>query len=245
MDKLKQYVVFAVLGCLGVLAAGWFLLVSPKNTEAADLRSQADTQVGSNATLETQLASLKARAKELPKQQAKLAAIAARIPDNPALPAVVRALTTAATSNGVELISLTPAPPAVVGAATAAAPAAPAAPGAAPAAPAAGTTAGQLAQIGLTLNVIGGYFQVEKFIAAIENLPRSMRITTVSIAPGANPLKKAGSSSVDDGKTLSATITGQVYMAANRPPALAVTIPGQTVTGTGAGPVAPVTPAKK
>jgi len=40
MDKLKQYVTFTVLGCLVVLAAGWFLLVSPKRSEAAELRAQ-------------------------------------------------------------------------------------------------------------------------------------------------------------------------------------------------------------
>ena len=30
---------------------------------------------------------------------------------------------------------------------------------------------------------------VEQFVSALENLPRSMRITSLSLAPGANPLK--------------------------------------------------------
>ena len=244
MEKVKQYVVFTVLGCLLVLAAGWFLLVSPKRSNAAELREQAATQVSANAQLETKLAMLKARAKDLPKQQAKLAAVAGKIPDNPALPALVRALTTAATSAGVELVSLTPSAPVAVAAAPAAgAPVAPAA-GARPAAAAAGT-AGQLAQIPVALNVVGGYFQVEQFVAALENLPRSMRITALTMAPGANPVKPVVGTAVDDGRTLATTITAQVFMAANRPPATAVTIPGQPVSGTAAGPVAPVTPAKK
>jgi Tfp pilus assembly protein PilO len=246
MEKVKQYVVFTVLGCLVVMAAGWFLLVSPKRTHAAELRDQAATQVSANAELETKLAMLKAQAKDLPKQQAKLAAVAGKIPDNPALPALVRALTTAATSAGVELVSLTPSAPAVVGAAApAAAPVAPAA-GARPAAPrAASAAAGQLAQIPVTLNVVGGYFQVEQFVAALENLPRSMRVTALTMAPGTNPLKTTTGTPVDDGRSLATTITAQVFMAANRPPATAVTVPGQAVAGAAAGPVAPVTPAKK
>lgn len=243
MDKLKQYVLFTVLGCLVVLAAGWFLLVSPKRSNAAELRTQAAAQVTANAQLETQLAVLKAQAKDLPKQQAKLAAVAAHIPDNPALPSMVRALTTAATSAGVELVSMTPGPPAPLAAAPAAAGAAPAVPGAAAAA--SSGTAGQLAQIPLTLNVAGGYFQVEQFIANLENLPRSMRITALTLAPGANPVKPAGSGTVDDGKSLTTTITGQVFMAANRAPATAVTVPGSAVASTAVGPAAPVTTVKK
>ena len=254
MDKLKQYVVFTVLGCLMVLAAGWFLLVSPKRSEAADLRAQGEAQVAANAQLQTKLTVLKAQAKDLPKQQAKLAAVAAKIPDNPALPALIRALTTASTAAGIELVSVTPGAPAAAGAATvagrpagpAAAPATGAAPAAAPAA--ASASAGQLASIPLTLSVAGGYFQVQQFLANLENLPRSMRITGLTLAPGANPVKKApagATAPVDDGKSLTSTITGQVYMAANRPPATAVTVPGQAVAGTASGPVVPVAPAKK
>jgi hypothetical protein len=45
---------------------------------------------------------------------------------------------------------------------------------------------------------------------------------------------------VDDGKSLSTTITGAVFMAANRPAATAVTVP---VVGAATGPVAPTSPA--
>jgi Tfp pilus assembly protein PilO len=247
LEKLKQYVVFAVLGCLVVLAAGWFLLVSPKRTHAAELREEAAGQVSANAQLETKLQILKAQAKDLPKQQAKLAAVAAKIPDTPALPTLVRALTTAATSAGVELVSVTPsAPVAAAAAAPAAAPAAPAAPAAGAAPAVSSAAAGQLSQIPVSLNVVGGYFQVEQFVAALENLPRSMRVTALTMAPGPNPVKPAAAAAaVDDGRSLATTITAQVFMAANRPAATAVTVPGQAVTGAAAGPVAPVTPAKK
>src|SRR4051794_12355800 len=199
MDKLKQYVIFTVLGCLLVLAGGYFLLVSPKRSSAADLRTQAATQTTTNQQLEGQLEVLKAQAKELPKQQAKLAAVAAKIPDNPALPAMVRALTTASTSAGVELVSMTPGTPLAVTAAPAAA--APTAPGARTA-PAAGASAGQLTSIPVSLNVVGGYFQIEQFISNLESLPRSMRLSNIGIAPGTNPVKPGSTGAVDDGRSL-------------------------------------------
>ena len=246
MDKLKQYLVFTLLGCLLVLAAGWFVLVSPKRGEAAELRTAAETQVSANAALETKLAVLKAQAKNLPKQQAKLAAVAAKIPDNPALPALIRALTAAAGSAGVELVTVSPGPVGLVGAAPAAAAAAPVAPGATkPAASAAtGSAAGTLAQIPLSLTVAGGYFQVEQFVANLENLPRSMRITGLSLTPGVNPVDPVVAGAVPDSSTLTTTITGQVYLAGNRPPATPITVPGAPAAKT-ATVSAPVAPAKK
>jgi Tfp pilus assembly protein PilO len=249
MDKLKQYVVFTVLGCLVVLAAGWFLLVSPKRSDAQALRSDRDAAQASNNDLLRKLQVLKAQAKNLPKEQAKLAAVAARIPDNTAMPALVRALTGAAKSAGIELVSVTPSAPVVVAGAAAAAPAAPAATGAKAAVPATGSaaasaSAGQLASIPLTLSIAGGYFQVEQFVANLENLPRAMRLNNLAIAPGINPVKPTSAATVDDGKSLLSTVTGQVFMAVNRPKPTAVTVPG-AVAGTAVGPAAPVTPAKK
>jgi Tfp pilus assembly protein PilO len=249
MEKLKQYVIFTVLGCLVVLAAGWFLLVSPKRSDAAALRTQAASQVSGNAQLENQLQVLKAQAKDLPKQQAKLAAVAAKIPDNPAMPAMIRALTAASTAAGVELVSVTPSAPVAMAAAAPAAvvqkgSATPATSAAANAA--AGNSAGLLTAIPVALNVVGGYFQVEQFVANLENLPRSMRLSNVAIVPGLNPVKaNPASASVADGRSLSTTINAQVFMAANRPPATAASVPGQVVAGSAVGPAAPVTQPKK
>ena len=237
MDKLKQYVTLTVLGALVILAAGWFLLISPKKGEATDLQAQVATQVSANAVLETQLQVLRAQAKELPKKQAELARVAAKVPDNPSLPALMRAITAASTSAGVEFVSVTPGPPAALVAVVpvapvapaagtpadpaAAAPAAPVAPGA-PAAPAAGT----LAAIPLTLNVVGDYFEIEQFMANLENLPRALRVSNLTLAPGGSPT--AGTSapaSTEDGRTLTSTITGSVFMAAGRPVATPVVAP--------------------
>ena len=232
MDKLKQYVTLTVLGAVVILAAGWFLLVSPKKGEAADLQTQVATQVSANTVLETQLQVLRAQAKELPKKQAELARVAAKIPDNPSLPALIRAITAASTSAGVEFVSVAPGPPAALVAVAPVAPVAPATAGApaaaapaapvAPAAPAVET----LAAIPLTLNVVGDYFEIEQFLANLENLPRALRVANLSLAPGTSPTAgNSTPSSTEDGRTLSSTITGSVFMAAGRPVATPVVAP--------------------
>jgi Tfp pilus assembly protein PilO len=240
MDKLKQWVALTVVACLAIAAAGWFLLVSPKRAEAATLRQQAADQVSKNAAQRTQLQVLKAQAKDLPKEQAKLAAVATKIPDNPALPALVRDLLDAASGAGVELVSITPGQPALATAATPAKPVAPATGAAAPAAPAAaapaaataprtgsGGSAGQLAHIPVSLNVAGDYFEIQQFLAAVEDLPRAVRVENLTMAPGTSPTDKTAASSpaASDGRKLTATIAGDAYMAANRPAAVTATVP--------------------
>lgn len=234
MDKVKQYVLLTVLGAVVIMAAGWFLLISPKKTEATELQEQAASQVSANAVLSTQLEVLKAQAKDLPKKQAELARVAAKIPDNPSLPALIRALTAASTKAGVEFVSVTPGPPAAVVAAAPAAPVAPADPAAAaapapaaaaPAAPAGGV-AGTLAGIPVSLNVVGDYFEIEQFIAELENLPRALRVSNLTLAPGASPTAgQDAATSTEDGRTLTSTITGSVFMAAGRPAATPVVAP--------------------
>ena len=209
MDKLKQWVAFTVVGVVVVLAAGWFLLISPKRSEASAISLQATEKQTSNQALQTQLALLKSQAKGLPAQQAKLSVVAAKIPDNPALPALIRALDAAAATADVELVSLSPSVPApVVAAGTPATPVA--------AAPTGAKAAAGLQQIALAVNVVGGYFQVEQFLDSVENLNRAMKVTNFIAAPGGNPLK-ASPGSTATASTLSTTVTGTVYMATGRP----------------------------
>lgn len=238
MDKLKQWIVLTVVASVAIMAAGWFLAVAPKRSEAAELRTLAADQVAANSVLETELQVLQAKAKELPKEQAKLAAISAKIPDNPALPGLVRDLLAAAESSGVELVSISPGTPELI-VPVAAVPVAPEAPAngqstdpaaAAPVDPAAAAAvpspAGQLASVPVAISIVGDYFEVQGFVAALETLPRALRVGTLSITPGASPTAGETETNVDDGSSLTTQISGFVYMAANRPPATAATVPG-------------------
>lgn len=241
MDKVKQWVALTAVGCLALLAAGWFLLVSPKRSDASDLRQQASEQQSQNAQAQVKLAMLKAQAKGLPKKQAELADVASKIPNNPSLPSLIRALDQASTESGVELVSLAPGTPAAVSAAGAssATPAAPVTPApAAGSAPAGSVSAaatpvasslGTLAAIPVAINVVGGYFEVQQFLSSIEELPRSLRVTNLTLAPGTNPVSttKPSGTAATDGRSLTATITGQVYMttSAATQPSSAPTVP--------------------
>jgi Tfp pilus assembly protein PilO len=223
VDKLKQWVALTAVGVLAVLAAGWFLVVSPKRSTAADLRTQAVSQEQTNVGLRTQLATLKSQAKELPKKQAELAAVAAKVPDNPALPSLIRALSKAADDAGVELVSLSPSAPvaAVAGAAGPAQPVASAKTSGAAATQPSAAAAGTLQQISLSINVVGSYFQVEQFFDRIENLSRAMKVSGFTLAPGRNPMKKVDPSAALAGSTgsdLNTQLTALVYMSANRTP---------------------------
>ena len=209
-SKMKQWVAIAAVAVLVILAGGWFLLVSPKRHDAQDLQTQADSVERSNQSLSVQLATLRAQAKDLPRQQAVLAAVAAKIPDNPAMPTLIRSLNAAAADTGVELVSLAPTAPAAV-----VAPAAPTTTASAATAtgvPASTASAAGLQQIQVAVNVVGSYFQVAEYLDRLEGLQRAFRVTTFTAAPGTNPVKDAASQpSADSGKLLTATITGYVY----------------------------------
>jgi len=235
MDKAKQWIALTAVGVLAVMAAGWFLLISPKRTEASDVNALTVSQQTTNSTLKSQLTRLKQQAKDLPQQQAKLAAVAAKIPDNPALPSLVRALTDAAERSGVELVSMAPGLPTdVVSLSTATKPAATQRSAATAAAnKTAGTatakktlasastatsTAGTLQSIALTLQVAGGFFQIEQFMDELERLSRAFKTTNLTMEQGANPAKPKveGASQVKDGRALIADIVGNVYLAKDR-----------------------------
>jgi type IV pilus assembly protein PilO len=221
MNDTRKWSLVAVVAVLGILAAGWFLLVAPKRTEAADLKTKAAAQEESNSGLEAQLSQLKAQQADLPKQQARLAVIRRHLPDNPALPQLIRSLTTAARQAGVTLDSLSPATPAPVVVTVPLAAPAPASTtstdssstdssGTAPAPVAAAPPAPSLYQIPLTLNVTGSYFEMEQFVGKLEGLKRSLLVTGFTITPG----NTAGATTGD----LSVALQGRVFIA---PPAAA------------------------
>lgn len=233
MDKLKQWVALTVVAVLAVAAGGWVLLVSPKRADASDLRDQAAAQQTANAQLRTQIQVLKAQAAALPAEQAKIAAIAVKIPAATQQPELIRALQAAARTAGVELVSI--APSALSDPSTAGGPATgtPAATGTAAATgtSAGAGTAGTLKAMPVTLVVAGGYFDAEKYLAALEDLPRAFRVTGLTIAPGASPTTLSDAApNLEDGQHLLTNITGTVYVADGALPLVAATVPAATTT---------------
>jgi Tfp pilus assembly protein PilO len=206
MTKLRQLWVLTAVGSVLVLAAGYFLLVSPKASKAASIRAEAAAQEQANARLRTQIQMLNRQKKDLPRQQAELQKFAARIPNNPALPALVRGLSNATDNAGIELVSVSPTTPTRV-VATAGA-------GATTAAAVSTATPLALAQIPITIKINGRYSQLSQFFSEVEGLPRAFLISGVSVTP--NTAAAAGTTGSTESKSepdsLTATITGSLYM---------------------------------
>lgn len=208
MTKVQQWVGLTALAVLLVVAAGWSLVVAPQRDRAAQLRANSEQQVSANARVVTQLAVLRAQARDLPQQRERLEKVAAKIPAGPALPELVRALADAASESGVEFVSLVPA---AAGSPTGAS--AGTVPGPAPAADA-------LQVLPVTINVVGAFYDVEQYVNTLERLPRALRVTSLVVTSSGNPatgpaaLRGSVGLSSSAGTALSAVITGQVFFTA-------------------------------
>ncbi|MDQ1620415.1 MAG: hypothetical protein QOE19_2984 [Actinomycetota bacterium] len=222
MTQARRWSLLAAVTAVAVLAAGWFLLLSPKRGEAAELRTQTAASEQANLQLRSKLEQLKALAPELPKREAEFAAIRRQIPDNPALPELIRQLTAAAEKSGADLVALAPETPKVL------------TPASAPVA--AGTTAPageQLYQVPLKVQLEGSYSQLEDFVERLEKLRRVMLVTSFTLGTESSDAQaSSGSIKLD--------LMGRVYMIQSAAPATApqagtaaTTTPGATTPGSG------------
>src|SRR4051794_6360570 len=195
MEKMRQWSILTAVGVVAVLAAGWFLLVSPQHSHAADIRTQVTSQEQATASVQSQVNQLEQQKNGLPAQQRKLAKMATQVPDSPALPTLIRQLSAAAHDANVQLVALSPSAPATVASSAVAAPTTAAGTPAAPA---------PLAQIPLNLQISGSYFNIESFFHAVEHLDRAMLVTSFSLAPA----DTAGAGSTTGGSAPAAASPG-------------------------------------
>jgi Tfp pilus assembly protein PilO len=115
MNKTRQLGLLAAVAVLAIVGGGWFLLISPQRSKVADLHHQQADQQQKNGQLSLQISRLKAESRDLPAEQAKLAAIAEQLPPNPSMPALVNDLTKAAKRSGVDLQVIAPQTPVAFG----------------------------------------------------------------------------------------------------------------------------------
>jgi hypothetical protein len=217
----RQELVVAAAAALLVLAAAALLVVRPKQQAVAEARADREAAVAESQTLRDQvhaLEALKADEADL-RTQARLAR--SEFPPTPNLPALVDALQEAAGQAGVDLTSVSPSTPK------------------------ASTAQPELAQIDTSVSVSGGYFEIEDFLARLENLvkhddrgrvpPRSVLVQSVDVSGGAGGTTTGGSASSTAGGSVSAdelkaTITLAVFqrLASASAPAAADAAAGQT-----------------
>jgi Tfp pilus assembly protein PilO len=181
----RQELVLAAVGALLVLVAATLLLIRPTRQATAEARADRDAAVAESQTLRDQikaLEALKPKEAEL-KAQAELAK--AEFPVTPALPGLIDALQDAASQSGVELGTV------------------------APTTPKASTVNSLLAEMTTTVDVNGGYFEIQDFLVRLENLvkgsdparvaPRSVLVQSVNLATGSDEQASGDSAAAGTG----------------------------------------------
>jgi Tfp pilus assembly protein PilO len=164
----RNELVLAGIGALLVLVAAALLLVRPTRQATAGANAERDTAVSESQALRDQIKALEALKPNEAELKAKASLAKAEFPSTPDLPALVDALQDAASLSGVDLGTV------------------------APSAPEASTASPLLAEISTTVDVSGGYFEIQDFLVRLENLvkgtdpgriePRSVLIESVNLA---------------------------------------------------------------
>lgn len=138
-----------VLTALGsiLLAAVWYLfLFSPTTDEIADVRAATDQARDEATSLRAQAAQLRQVRENAPETEARIATARSLLPDESAMPSLLRQLQDAADESGVELV------------------------GVAPSAPRTFEVAGnEIVSIGVRLQVEGTYYQLVDLSRRLEN----------------------------------------------------------------------------
>jgi hypothetical protein len=168
------------LAAVIIVAAGWFLFISPKLSSASSMRSQTSSTEFQNTVLQAKTNQLRNESKNIGDLKSQLQTALAGLPTDSGLPQFTTEVSSIAATNAVKVTSIT------VGGLTAAAPG-----GAAPATPATGVaTAGSVYALPVTILSTGPMPHQLAFITGIENGARRVLVnsTQVSVAAGAGSI---------------------------------------------------------
>jgi Tfp pilus assembly protein PilO len=129
--------------------------VKDKNKETDDARNQAKS-------LSLQLQTLQGDQQQAAANRQKLGALGAKVPPTADLPGIIRLLDTAATTAGVDFMSMAPASPAT-------------------------SPDGSASVIPISITVDGRFFAIEQYLIQLEGLSRAVKVLSVNVAGGAMP----------------------------------------------------------
>lgn len=259
-NKSRVWMAGTMLLCVLLAVASWFLLVGPKRAQATELEVQTVDAQSQNTQLEARIAQLEVQFAELPQRQAELAAIKQAMPEEAALPTLVRDLDASAAASGVTLMTLTPGAPVTVPTAAAVTPVA--APGTAPAegaAPAEGDAAAAtapdatatavpagdlLVSIPTSVVVVGDFFESELFLKKLQaEMPRAFLVQNLTVTAETTPAEAAGGKPAVANGDVTMTIAGSVFvLKSSGAAATGVTPLAGQPPATGEAPAAPPPP---
>ena len=207
MTRSRIWTLGTVVVVLAIFALGWFAVISPKKSNAVQLKAQAADTVQQNVQTEAKIRELKLQQKALPAQQAQIAAIQQQMPGQPQLPSLLRQVNNAADDTNVNLAGIAPGTPAPVPQDTG------------------------VAFIPVVITATGDFTHVKQFLFALEENKRAVLVTGFNISP-ADKSATVNGQKVDP-NLLAITIQTRVFMTATSAavsPAQGAT-PGAPTTG--------------
>jgi Tfp pilus assembly protein PilO len=195
----RQELILAAVGALLVLVAATLLLVRPTRQATAEARADREAAVTESQTLRDQIKALEALKPNEAELKAKASLARAEFPASPALPGLVDALQDSASLAGVELGTV------------------------APTTPKTSTLNPLLAEITTTVNVSGGYFEIQDFLVRLESLvkgsdpgrvdPRSVLIQSINLASGDDTATgDSAAAATADGSTSPDELKGNIVL---------------------------------
>jgi hypothetical protein len=224
-NKAAPGVAGAIVVIFVILAAGWFLAISPTIASADESRAQAAVERAHNDRLKQQNATLKEQFTHLEEYKAQLAALRVQLPAHAELSALNTELQALVASAGLTTTTFG-ATTAQAFAPVAAAPAATtttsgtSAPAAGAAAPVPTTSYPGFFAIPLTMTVLGTYDATLKFLDSLQTTSSRLylvgSITATSQQDGGSSTGKPATSKGD----LETTITGFAYVLKDGPAAV-------------------------
>lgn len=217
--KPKYWRLIGIGVALLVVMVGYLVVMSPNRSEANALRESAASQVLANQQLRSRISLLKKQNEEIPDQLAALAEIEDKVPDNAAIPTLIRNITAAATDANVTMMGITPDQPVAMVVVTPATGDAAAtdsttddvtATDSSTSGDATGTDSATAAtpriqRLPLTLTSCGSYAQLRTYLSNLEKLSRAMSINHVTIT-------KTGCDTSDQSDALSASVSASVFI---------------------------------
>lgn len=220
MGKIKQYWLLTGLVMVALLGAGYFFGVKPQAAKVKSVKAETTTQAAANKDLRGEIQLLQKQAAGVIGQQNRLRQIAAILPNNPALPRLVRSLSTITEKSGVDLTSVAPGP--LTGLKDADAPAALKSSTAAETEPKVEAEAAKprrvvtpssgLSEMPVTLVFTGEFSKIQLFLSKIETLDRAFVVDSLAVAPAADASAAGAAGAKKAINPLGVTIIGRVFV---------------------------------
>ncbi|MDA8209882.1 MAG: type 4a pilus biogenesis protein PilO [Actinomycetota bacterium] len=189
-SMMRRRMIFAVALLVGVvlIAAFVFLIWIPKGREISSANAQLASLQSEQASTRAEVATLEAFKAQLPTAKAELARLTTAIPAYPQLADFILMVNQISNESGISFLSISPAQPVPQ------------------AAQAAGAGAPLPATVSVGIQIKGGYFQVLDFLNRLDNLPRLVVTSTLSLSGTGTQ-----TGPLVNGSQVSASLQAQIY----------------------------------